>query len=162
MADYEKKEYPQNALWTKWEGVYEIAYIAPMIETNFNGQSGNFLRGFVATYWEKEGKRMGMASIQFTADGVIAEKINALSPKKGERAHIIGKMSQKKETRFKDDKGQDVYFPTLRVDSFELVNEFETVKPDAPKAQQPTKPQYQSKKEQPKAELVILDDDLPF
>jgi hypothetical protein len=160
MADYEKKEYAQNALWTKVEGVFEITNVGKLSQSSFG--EGGYIFLFGAVYFINEGKKQGFSTINMTADGALADKIDGLGLKNGERIHIVGTLGQKKENRFKDANGKDIYYSTIRLKSLELVTEFETVKPDTPKAQQPPKQQYQTKKEQPKAELVILDDDLPF
>jgi len=153
-------EYKPNELWTKWEGVYEVSFISAITNTNFNNGNSAFIRGFICTYFLKEDTKKGYASIQFIADGEVAEQIAESGAQKGDIVHVIGKMSQKKETRYKDDKGNDVFVPTLRVTAYELADKRKTeIKPKY------IPPQHKKSQEAPKAsadDLVIIEDDLPF
>jgi len=147
--DYTKKP---DALWAKVEGVYELTYVSEPK----SGQSGSFVPMFGAVYFiDKNDKKGGYSTINMTADDELVDTVKRLQLKKGDRIHITGTLGQRKETRFKSDKGEDIYTATIRLTSIALANVEQSEQPrETPKP----KPQSNNTPTLPE----IADDDLPF
>lgn len=151
-------------------GTFEITHISDPVMTTYNNAPSRFIRGYVATYFTMKGsdQKKAFVSIQFVADGAIADEIVSLRLSKGDVVEVSGSLSQKKETRFKDDKGQDVFFPTIRVEKMVRVDEYNSdPRPIPPKQNNYYKPYNPvPRKNPPPATTVNVEDidadDLPF
>jgi len=142
-------------------GKAEITYIRPAIPTSFNGVVSTFVSGYVETYYMSNGQKKGRTSINFTADGTVAGHITDLCLKAGDTIQISGRLSTRKETRFKDNLGKDVYFSSIRLDKIELVTDTsESFASNPGKSVSKSTPYYDKKAEDQNLEILL--DDLPF
>ncbi|MFA5366013.1 MAG: hypothetical protein WC325_12595 [Candidatus Bathyarchaeia archaeon] len=142
-------------------GKAEITYIRPAIPTSFNGMVSTFVSGYCETYYMSEGHKKGRININFTADGTVADHITDLGLKIGDTIQISGRLSSRKETRFKDNNGKDIYFSSIRLETVELVSDTtERFSSKPGKAVNKPTPYYDKKTEDQNFDVLL--DDLPF